>query len=246
MGIPLYNIPEVRKLYGRDMYETGKIDFLEEDYKPLDSHVIAARITAENTDEGFKPTAGSIERIKFQSTSNVWGYFSVGPNGGIHEYADSQFGHLFAKGPNREQARKSLVLALKEIEVRGEIRTTVEYLVELLETGAFKENTIDTSWLDGIIRDKSVQLEKPPHLVVTGAAIFKAFEHVKQETQSVIESFQKGQVGTGGIPSINSFPIEIAYLDTKYGFNVDRLASDIYRFTTTDGGYSFDARVTLT
>jgi len=85
----------------------------------------------------------------------MWGYFSIGSNGGIHEFADSQFGHFFVKGPNHEQDRKSLVLALKEIKVRGKIRTTVEYLVELLETGAFKENTIDTSWLDGIIWDKS-------------------------------------------------------------------------------------------
>ena len=80
--------------------------------------MIAARITAENPDEGFKPTSGTISRIKFQSTPNVWGYFSVGANGGIHEFADSQFGHLFAKGPTREEARKSLVMALKEIEVR--------------------------------------------------------------------------------------------------------------------------------
>ena len=34
----------------------------------------------------------------------------------------------------REDARKALVLALKELEVRGDIRTTVEYLVQLLET----------------------------------------------------------------------------------------------------------------
>ena len=26
---------------------------------------------------------------------NVWGYFSVGAEGGLHEYADSQFGHCF-------------------------------------------------------------------------------------------------------------------------------------------------------
>ena len=37
----------------------------------------------------------------------------MGANGGIHEFADSQFGHLFASGPTREDARKSLVLALK-------------------------------------------------------------------------------------------------------------------------------------
>jgi acetyl-CoA carboxylase/biotin carboxylase 1 len=69
-----------------------------------------------------------------------------GANGGIHEFADSQFGHLFASGPTREDARKALVLALKEIDVRGDIRTTVEYLIKLLETPEFKANTIDTSW----------------------------------------------------------------------------------------------------
>jgi acetyl-CoA carboxylase/biotin carboxylase 1 len=244
MGIPLYNIPEIRKLYGKDIYGTDKIDFMEEEYKPLDSHVIAARITAENPDEGFKPTSGSIERIKFQSTSNVWGYFSVGANGGIHEFADSQFGHLFAKGPTREHARKALILALKEIEVRGEIRTTVEYLVQLLETKEFIENTIDTSWLDGIIKAKSVQIERPPHLVITSAAIFKAFEHVRTQSEEVKESLRKGQVSTGGIPGINSFDIEVAYQDTKYSFHVERSAADVYRLTL--GENVIDVRVTKT
>ena len=245
MGIPLYNIPQVRALYGKeDVYGKDKIDFLEEEYQPIDTHVIAARITAENPDEGFKPTSGSIERIKFQSTSNVWGYFSVGANGGIHEFADSQFGHLFAKGANREEARKALILALKEIEVRGEIRTTVEYLVQLLETKEFIENTIDTSWLDGIIKEKSVKVEMPDHLTVTAAAIFNAFQHVKDSTAEVTESLAKGQVSTSAIPGINSFNTEVAYKDTKYPFHVERIAGDIYRLTL--GGNVIDARVTET
>jgi len=245
MGIPLYKIPEVRRLYAKeDMYGDDVIDFLEEDYKPIDTHVIAARITAENPDEGFKPTSGTIERIKFQSASNVWGYFSVGANGGIHEFADSQFGHLFAKGPTREHARRSLILALKEIEVRGEIRTTVEYLVELLETKDFIDNTIDTAWLDGIIKEKSIQVEKPDPLVVLGAAIFKAHEHVKTETENVYESFRKGQVSTGDIPSIDSFDVEIAYKDTKYPFQINRVSADVYRFTLN--GNPIDVEVTVT
>ena len=245
MGIPLYNIPEIRRFYGKaDMYGTDPIDFMTEDYAPIDSHVIAARITAENPDEGFKPTSGRIERIKFQSSSNVWGYFSVGANGGIHEFADSQFGHLFAKGPTREHARRSLVLALKEIEVRGEIRTTVEYLVQLLETKEFKENTIDTSWLDGIIKAKSVTLDVPAQLVVMSAAIFKAVEHVKAETAAIVESFEKGQVGTSSIPKLNSFEVEVAYMDTKYLFQVTRLADDIFRFKLN--GSDMDVLVTKT
>jgi len=244
MGIPLFNIPDIRKLYGKEMYGTDPIDFFEDEYKPIDSHVVAARITAENPDEGFKPTSGSIERIKFQSTSNVWGYFSVGANGGIHEFADSQFGHLFAKGPTREHARKALVLALKEIEVRGEIRTTVEYLVQLLETKEFIDNTIDTAWLDGLIKEKSVQIKTPPHLVVTSAAVFRAFQHVSTQTEEVKESLRKGQVSTSGIPGINSFDMEIAFEDTKYSFHVDRTSADVYHLTLN--GNVIEARVTQT
>ena len=245
MGIPLYSIPAIRKLYGKaDLYGTDPIDFLEERYIPMDSHVIAARITAENPDEGFKPTSGSIERIKFQSTPNVWGYFSVGANGGIHEFADSQFGHLFAKGPTRESARKSLVLALKEVEVRGDIRNSVEYLVKLLETEDFKQNTIDTSWLDGIIREKTVSVEVPPHLLVVAAAVFKASDHVKTATEQVKESFRKGQLSVGDIPGINSFNIEVAYLDTKYPFQVERISPEIFRLTLA--GNVIDVEVTTT
>jgi len=246
MGIPLYNMPQIRRLYGKeDVYaKDDKIDFLEEEYREIKTHIIAARITAENPDEGFKPTSGSIERIKFQSTPDCWGYFSVGANGGIHEFADSQFGHLFAKGPTREEARKSLILALKEIEVRGEIRTTVEYLVQLLETKKFKENTIDTAWLDGIIREKSVSVQQPPHLVVASAAIMRAHEHVKNASEEVKDSFRKGQVSTSGIPGINSFDLEIAYQDTKYTFHIDRISDDVYRLTLN--GVSFDAQITVT
>eukprot|EP00934_Nitzschia_sp_Nitz4_P007784 Nitzschia sp. Nitz4//scaffold73_size107353//70390//77204//NITZ4_004327-RA/size107353-processed-gene-0.30-mRNA-1//-1//CDS//3329557497//7774//frame0 len=245
MGIPLYNIPQIRALYGKDdIYGKDKIDFIEEEYKPIKSHVIAARITAENPDEGFKPTSGKIERIKFQSTSDVWGYFSVGANGGIHEYADSQFGHLFAKGATREQARKALILALKEIEVRGEIRTTVEYLVELLETKDFIENTIDTSWLDGLIKEKTIQVGQPDDLTVTAAAIFRAFQHVKEQTSAICESLGKGQVSTAAIPAITSFHTEVSYKDTKYPFQIQRLADDVFRLTVGDS--VIDAQVTET
>ena len=64
----------------------------------LQGHCIAVRITAENPDAGFQPTSGTIEELNFRSTPDVWGYFSVDSSGTVHEFADSQFGHLFAHG----------------------------------------------------------------------------------------------------------------------------------------------------
>lgn len=87
---------------------------------------------------GFKPSSGTVQELNFRSSKNVWGYFSVAASGGLHEFADSQFGHCFSWGENREQARENLVIALKELSIRGDFRTTVEYLITLLETKSFQ------------------------------------------------------------------------------------------------------------
>ena len=47
-----------------------------------------------------------------------------------------------------------MVMALKELSIRGDFRTTVEYLGRLLENPAFQNNQIDTAWLDALIAEK--------------------------------------------------------------------------------------------
>ena len=56
--------------------------------------------------QGFKPSSGTVQELNFRSNKNVWGYFSVAASGGLHEYADSQFGHCFSWGEDREDARE--------------------------------------------------------------------------------------------------------------------------------------------
>lgn len=69
-------------------------------------------------------------------------------DGGIHEFSDSQFGHLFAKGGTRNEAISAMVTALKELKIRGEIRTTVEYVTEMIQDVDFLSQQIHTAWLD--------------------------------------------------------------------------------------------------
>ena len=45
-------------------------------------------------------------------------------------------------------ARRNMVIALREMSIRSDFRTTVEYLTNLLETEQFMSNRIDTGWLD--------------------------------------------------------------------------------------------------
>jgi len=242
MGIPLEKIPQIRRFYGKGLDDTSGIDFLTDDYVYPSKHVIAARITAENPDDGFKPTSGRIQRIKFQSSVSCWGYFSVGANGGIHEFADSQFGHIFAHGATREDARKALMLSLKNINVVGEIRNPVEYLVELAGTDAFRDNTIDTSWLDGLIKEKSVAVKYNGFDVVFYAAVFRAMETLKASESEILNALGKSQlVPLYSIGSTNKFPIEITFDGKKFEFQVARNGPDMLSLTI--GGQQIQAKV---
>ena len=84
----------------------------------------------------------------------------------------------------------------------------------------------------------------PDHLTVVSAAIFKAFQHVKERTVEVTDSLTKGQVSTSLIPEINSFSTEVAYKDVRYPFDVERLSNDVFRLTVA--GNTIEARVTET
>jgi acetyl-CoA carboxylase/biotin carboxylase 1 len=216
MGIQLYNIPDIRELYGKNRFEEDVldseriIDFEKVSRVPPYGHCIAVRITAENAEAGFKPTSGGIQELNFRSTPNVWGYFSMDSSGSIHEYADSQFGHLFASGIDREQARRNMVLALKELSIRGDISTTVDYISKLIERDDFINNEIDTSWLDEIIQQshddsllsqslgKSNSLSTPKalnrHLKVVIGATALAYDRCINDEKQFLEALGKGHL----------------------------------------------------
>lgn len=53
MGLPLYHNKDIRLLYGESPWGDTQINFDHPIHKPQPSgHVIAARITSENPDEG--------------------------------------------------------------------------------------------------------------------------------------------------------------------------------------------------
>ncbi|QIW94738.1 hypothetical protein AMS68_000256 [Peltaster fructicola] len=190
-------------------------------------HCTACRITSEDPGEGFKPSSGTMHELNFRSSSNVWGYFSVGAASSIHNFSDSQFGHIFAYGENRQASRKHMVVALKELSIRGDFRTTVEYLIKLLETPAFEDNTITTGWLDELI-SKRLTAERPDRMIaVVCGAVTKA--HVASEIcmGEYKLGLEKGQVPSKDILK-TVFPIEFIYEGMKYKFTVTRSSSDSF------------------
>jgi len=234
MGIPLHRIKCIRALYGENPWGDTPIDFDQPRQKPQPwGHVIAARITSENPDEGFKPSSGTVQELNFRSSKNVWGYFSVAASGGLHEFADSQFGHCFSWGEDREQARENLVIALKELSIRGDFRTTVEYLITLLETNAFQNNTIDTSWLDALIAER-MQADKPDVMlgVICGAL------HISDQTilnafQNFQISLERGQILPANTLT-NAVQVELIHEGQKYRLEVVKNGPNTYFLVMND------------
>ncbi|XP_069684928.1 acetyl-CoA carboxylase isoform X2 [Periplaneta americana] len=236
MGLPLSRIKDIRQLYGESPWGDSPIDFDNPRHKPQPwGHVIAARITSENPDEGFKPSSGTVQELNFRSSKNVWGYFSVAASGGLHEFADSQFGHCFSWGENREQARENLVIALKELSIRGDFRTTVEYLIKLLETSSFQDNSIDTAWLDVLIAER-VQAEKPDIMLgVICGALHIADRTVLNAFQNFQTSLEKGQV-QGSNTLFNTVDVELLHDGYKYKVQATKSGPNSY-FLVMNGSW---------
>ena len=235
MGIPLHHIRDIRLLYGVDPNTSSEIDFHftnEESFQiqrrpQPKGHTTACRITSEDPGEGFKPSGGTMHELNFRSSSNVWGYFSVGTAGGIHSFSDSQFGHIFAYGENRSASRKHMVIALKELSIRGDFRTTVEYLIKLLETPAFEDNTITTGWLDQLISNK-LTAERPDQIVaILCGAVTKAHIASEEGVEEYRKGLEKGQVPSKDVLK-TVFPVDFIYEGERYKFTATRASFDSY------------------
>ncbi|XP_062003587.1 acetyl-CoA carboxylase 1-like isoform X2 [Rosa rugosa] len=88
MGIPLWQIPEIRRFYGMEHgsgYDAWRktsvvatpFDFDKAESKRSKGHCVAVRVTSEDPDDGFKPASGKVQELSFKSKPNVWAYFSV-------------------------------------------------------------------------------------------------------------------------------------------------------------------------
>jgi acetyl-CoA carboxylase/biotin carboxylase 1 len=235
MGLPLHRIRDIRLLYGADPHTSTTIDFnFEKEASGLSQrrpspkgHCTACRITSEDPGEGFKPSSGTMHELNFRSSSNVWGYFSVGAASSIHNFSDSQFGHIFAYGENRQASRKNMVVALKELSIRGDFRTTVEYLIKLLETPAFEDNTITTAWLDELISQKLTAERPDPMIAVICGAVTKAHIASEECLTEYRTGLEKGQTPSKDILK-TVFPIEFIYEGMKYKFTATRSSGDGY------------------
>ncbi|MCK4751051.1 MAG: biotin/lipoyl-binding protein, partial [Bacteroidales bacterium] len=126
--------------------EGHPLSFSQEEIS-INGHAIEARIYAEDPEKEFMPATGRIET--FQAPDHKEARIDSGfLNGNLVEpWYDPMLAKVITRGASREDARNQLIRILKDFRITG-LRTNRDFLIELLRSIAFKENTIHTSYVD--------------------------------------------------------------------------------------------------
>jgi acetyl-CoA/propionyl-CoA carboxylase biotin carboxyl carrier protein len=111
----------------------------------VDGHAIEARVYAEDAFHGFLPQAGVAESVRWSPRARVDAALASGQV--VSSAYDPMLGKVIVHGPTRESARRALVTALDDSAILG-LTTNLGFLRGLAASDAFRDNEIDTAWLD--------------------------------------------------------------------------------------------------
>ncbi len=122
------------------------LSFTQEDVKQ-NGHAIECRIYAEDPDNNFMPSPGTMTYYKEPSGEGIRIDTGIEKATTIESFYDPMISKLIVWGADRENARIKIIESLKEYIVHG-IKTNVTYLINLLQHDAFINNNITTKFCD--------------------------------------------------------------------------------------------------
>ena len=131
-----------------------KLNYTQNDIV-LKGHAIECRINAEDSENGFMPSPGTIDAylapggFGVRVDSHVYAGYKIPP------YYDSMIGKLICWGRTRNEARRRMYQALKEYVVLG-IKTTIPFHQQIVEDEVFISGQFNT----GFIEDFYKRMEK--------------------------------------------------------------------------------------
>ena len=113
----------------------------------IDGHALEARIYAEDPDNGFLPSTGSLSHLRFPTeTPQVRVDTGVRQGDTISVYYDPLIAKLIVRGDDRKNCLKRMIEALRQIRVAG-VTTNIDFLTSVISHEAFQAADFDTGFI---------------------------------------------------------------------------------------------------
>jgi len=122
-----------------------ELQFTQSDIK-LEGHAIECRINAENTEKGFMPSPGKIERLILPGGFNVRVDSAVYQGYVIPPNYDSMIAKLIVHGKDRQEAIMKMRRALYEFIIEG-VYTNIDFQLQILTDDDFVKGDYDTGFI---------------------------------------------------------------------------------------------------
>ena len=130
-----------------------KLSFAQEDVK-ISGHSIECRINAEDPENNFAPSPGTVNYLLLPGGGNglrvdsaVYAGYTIPP------YYDSMIAKVITKGKTRREAIDKMKRALSEFVIEG-IKTNIDFQMELLNNEDYIKGDFDTSFIGNKIIGK--------------------------------------------------------------------------------------------
>jgi len=131
-------------------------------------HAIECRICAEDPDNDFLPSTGTILHLRPAQGPGVREDRGIDEGGEISVYYDSMVSKLVVWAPTRDAAIEKMKRALREYTILG-VRSNIPLLLYVMEHPKFREGDFSTHFLDEHFRPGSLNSVSPEAMVAAAA-----------------------------------------------------------------------------
>ncbi len=133
-------------VYEQLLISAGQPMTLQKSVTCFVGHAIECRIYAENPDDNFAPSPGTIHHIRQAGGPGVREDGGIAAGNEITLFYDPMISKLCAWGPNRTAAIDRMIRALSEYELQG-IHSTIPFLIRVLSHRRFRAGDFTTNFI---------------------------------------------------------------------------------------------------
>ena len=193
-------------------------------------HSIEARLNAEDPENGFAPSPGRIERLRFATGPGLRVDTGVDEGDTVPAEFDSMIAKIIAVGRTRTEAVGRLRRALLSSSVEIEGGTTNKgFLLGLLDRPEFASADFNVGWLDRLVLEGTHVSRKHAEVALVRAAIGIYDSELRLDRTRFLNSAARGRPEVG---TQRDRIAELQYLGRTYKLRVSQLGLSHYRIDT--------------